>query len=236
MQFFEVFKGLTLNMNLTKHLTDLNFKPKGYFSWTRQEMIDFVPKFAKRILDVGCGDGSFSSILKSKLNAEVWGVEINARLSHSTRCAFDKLIIGDIVQKIDELPLAFFDCVIFNDVLEHLADPFEVLNKTKNLLTKRGTVVSSIPNVRYCLVLKDLLINKQWSYTDGGVLDKTHLRFFTQKSILGIFEVLGYEVLSIKGINKRSSWKFILFNIMTLGFFSDSQYQQFACVAKLKAK
>lgn len=221
-------------MAYLQNLNDLSIKPENYYAQSRPEMIEFIPKDAKIILDIGCGEGLFGEQLKKKLKAEVWGIEINEKAGAIAQTKIDKVYIGDISQLIDKLPDKFFDCIVFNDILEHLIDPFNILLRIKNKLTSNGVVVSSIPNVRYFFILIDLLVKKQWRYEDAGILDKTHLRFFTFKSIVEMFNSLGYEIKIIKGINPIKSWKFTLLNFFLFGFLSDTKYLQFACVAKPK--
>ena len=211
---------------------DLSIKPDVYYAQTRPEMISFIPKSAGKILDVGCGEGMFGWQLKQKLNAEVWGVELDNNAAALAQKKINRVLIGDISQLIHELPDAYFDCIVFNDVLEHLVDPFDLLLQIKHKLNAEGVVVCSVPNVRYISVLKQLLVKKQWRYESEGVLDKTHLRFFTQKSLIDTFNSLGYEVLKIEGINAMQSWKFKLLNVISLGYLSDTRYLQIACVAK----
>jgi len=212
----------------------LRMKTEGYFSQSRPEMLPFVPHQAARILDVGCGEGWFGSQIKQRQNAEVWGIELEPQAGKAAGKKLDKVLIGDLMQIINELPEAYFDCIALNDILEHLVDPFYVLQVLRTKLSANGILVCSLPNVRFLGVLKDLLLKKQWRYTEGYVLDKTHLRFFTQKSILEIMDNLGYEVLSLQGINGIKSFKFTLLNLLTFGFLSDARYLQFACVAKPK--
>ena len=135
---------------------------------------------------------------------------------------------------MDELPNGYFECITFNDVLEHLVDPYMVLTKMKDKLATNGIIVCSIPNIRHFYALKTLLLKKQWKYEESGIFDRTHLRFFTQKSIVDMFNSLDYKILKMQGINGSSSWKFALFNILCLGHFSDSKYMQFACVVTPK--
>ncbi|MGD0339955.1 MAG: class I SAM-dependent methyltransferase [Bacteroidota bacterium] len=217
-----------------QNLRDPLIKPMGYYNRCRPEMMDFIPHSAKTILDIGCGEGLFGRQLKQKINAEVWGIEIDKTAGALAQTIIDKVYIGDIVRLIDDIPNNFFDCIVFNDVLEHLVDPFYILLRIKDKLTKDGVVVSSIPNVRYYYTLKDLLIKKQWKYEDEGILDKTHLRFFTLLSIVEMFKSLDYEIKTIKGINPIKSWKLVLLNILSFGYLSDIKYLQFACVTKPK--
>lgn len=207
-------------------------KPSEYFRHGRREMLDFLPSVAATALDVGCGEGVFGGQVKQRLQAEVWGIERDRASADAARKRIDRVLCGDLVLLLDDLPDAYFDCIIFNDVLEHLADPFAVLAKVKGKVSRRGVIVCSIPNVRYFYTLKGLLVDKQWKYEDHGVLDRTHLRFFTMRSVRDMFLSLGYEVLTLRGINPMVSWKFHLLNLLSCGNLSDARYVQIACVAR----
>jgi 2-polyprenyl-3-methyl-5-hydroxy-6-metoxy-1,4-benzoquinol methylase len=220
------------DMSTTTAIADLSAKPEGYYTQTRAEMLPFIPKDAKRILDVGCGEGRFGQQLKGKLNAEVWGVEMFEAAAEIARQRLDQVLVGDVMQQLKELPDDYFDCIIFNDVLEHLVDPYQVLLSMKQKLSPRGVVVASIPNIRYFRNLFELVIRGSWRYVEYGTLDNTHLRFFTKKSVKETFESLGYRVIGLKGVNATPSWKVAVFNFLTLGFFADTRYLQFCCVAR----
>lgn len=213
---------------------DLSIKPDRYYAQARPEMIDFIPISSNKILDAGCGEGEFSRQLKDELNAEVWGAEIDPNAAALAKKKIDRVIVGDISQLINKLPDAYFDCIVFNDVLEHLVDPFRMLQEIKGKINTGGVIVCSIPNVRYFRTLKKLLVQKQWKYKNDGILDKTHLRFFTYRSIIDMFDSLGYEILKIEGVNAIMSWEFKLLNLFCLGYLSDTRYLRFACVAKPK--
>jgi hypothetical protein len=92
--------------------------------------------------------------------------------------------------------------------------------------------VSSIPNIRYFRNLFDIVIRGEFRYQEGGILDKTHLRFFTKKSIIEMFESLGYRIRQLEGINATPSWRVGLFNLATFGYFNDMKYVQFGVVAE----
>jgi 2-polyprenyl-3-methyl-5-hydroxy-6-metoxy-1,4-benzoquinol methylase len=219
-------------MKVNPSLSDLSTKPAQYFNWPRSEMLTFVPSSAKRILDVGCGEGTFARNMKERRNAEVWGAELVPAIAQVASTQLDKVLCGDIMQQLRDLPDAYFDCITFNDVIEHLADPYTMLAAMKRKLSPEGVIVCSIPNVRSFRNLFELVIRGEWQYAEAGILDKTHLRFFTRKSIAEMFTSLGYEILRLEGINPTRSLRVTLFNIATLGFFNDTRYLQFACVAK----
>jgi 2-polyprenyl-3-methyl-5-hydroxy-6-metoxy-1,4-benzoquinol methylase len=207
-------------------------KPRDYFRDPRYEMIGFIPENAKKILDVGCGEGFFAYQLKKQMGAKIWGIEIDRAVAALAQKKLDRVLIGDISKVIDEVPNTYFDCVVFNDILEHLIDPFTILLRTKKKLNKSGVVVSSIPNIRYYDQVKKLLLKKEWKYEDSGILDRTHVRFFTKKSIIDLFESAGYDILNISGINPTKSKNYRLLNLLLLGRISDMKYFQFACIAK----
>lgn len=221
-------------MSYSQTLDNLQVKPDDYFIQTRPEMLDYIPKSAERILEAGCASGLFGAQLKKRSNVEVWGIEYDSESAERAREKLDIVLAGDILQLSDHLPDAFFDCVVFNDVLEHLIDPFAVLLKLKGKLARNGVVVCSIPNIRFFYALKDFIVHKQWKYEDAGIMDKTHLRFFTKKSIIDMFDHLGYRIVLLQGINGIDSWKFSLLNALSMGYLSDTRYFQFACVATPK--
>jgi 2-polyprenyl-3-methyl-5-hydroxy-6-metoxy-1,4-benzoquinol methylase len=213
-------------------LLDLSTKPDQYFSQLRPEMAAFVPQTAKRILDVGCGEGIFGNHLKETLGAEVWGVELIPSVADTARQRLDQVVCGDVLQRLEQLKDGYFDCAICNDVLEHLVDPYRVLLAIKQKLAPGGVVVCSIPNIRFFRYLFKLVMHGEWRYEEGGILDKTHLRFFTKKSIREMFESLGYRILRLEGINPTPSWRVALFDFATFRYFADTRYLQFACVAQ----
>ena len=221
-------------MGYQQTLDDLQVKPDDYFIKTRPETLEFIPQSAERILEVGCATGLFGAQLKRRSDIEVWGIEYDTESAEKAREKLDMVLAGDILQLSDHLPDSYFDCVVFNDVLEHLVDPFTVLQKVKGKLVKKGLVVCSIPNIRFFYTLKNFVFNKQWKYEDAGIMDKTHLRFFTENSIVDMFDSLGYTIVELKGINGIRSWKFSLFNALSMGYLSDTRFLQFACVATPK--
>jgi len=210
---------------------DYENKPDAYYSFPRPEMLELLPKTAKRVLEVGCGQGTFAIQIKDYNNAEVWGIEYMPNEGEVAKKVMDKLFIGAVEDYLDELPDNFFDAIYFNDVLEHLTYPDDVLKNLKPKLVKNGLIISSKPNMRNFRVLKMLVWDGNWDYADHGVMDKTHLRWFTKKSIRKMYEDL-YEVIVHKGLNPSKSLRPILYNIPLLFRASDIKYVQFATVAR----
>jgi SAM-dependent methyltransferase len=209
-------------------------KPDGYFDVVRHEVLPFIPEDVSTVLEVGCAGGAFGAQLKERGAREVWGVEIDESAARRAQRVLDRVLIGDIATLVDDLPDAYFDLVVFNDVLEHLVDPFTVLSKIRRSISPRGVVISSIPNIRYYPTFHDLLVHKKWEYQEWGILDSTHLRFFTVSSIRNMYIRLGYEVLKHEGISPMPEppWKYCLGNLILRGRLDDMQFLQFVTVAR----
>jgi len=205
----------------------------GYFHNQRTEMLKFIPENATKILEVGCGAGQFCTLLKRE-DREIWGVEMNAEAAQKANDICTFVLVGDFDTVFKQLPENHFDCVIFNDVLEHMYSPWDTIRLVKSLLSADGVLVTSIPNFRYISnLITEVLFHGEFEYKpEGGILDDTHIRFFTTKSIRRMFREEGYEVVVHEGIKPCKSWKEKLFIALTFGFLEDTRYKQFATVAK----
>ena len=215
-------------------MTNLTNKPNGYYNNVRNDMFKYIPCDVRRTLEFGCGDGGFSELIKDKFGTETWAVEIDEQSAKTATQKLDSVINCDAHEAVDKLPDNYFDCIIFFDILEHLVDPYSLLRVLKTKLTKEGVIVASIPNIRYYRSLVKLVVHGDWDYKDHGVLDKTHLRFFTYKSIVKLFNELAFEISKIEGIHPTSSRTFKLLNMLLLGTIGDIRYKHFAVVAKPK--
>lgn len=202
-----------------------------YYINQRQEMRGFLPGSAQRILDVGCGEGLFGEYFVQQ-QKEVWGIEPHEPSAAAAAKRLTKCVHGGLPEALLQVPDAYFDVITFNDVLEHLTDPWAALKAVSVKLKSDGVVVTSIPNVRYIGNLMELLFQGDWRYREYGILDRTHFRFFTQKSMVRLFEESGYRVERVEGINKASTLKLRLMSALTLGRMNDTRYLQFAVVAK----
>lgn len=206
-----------------------------YYNQNRLDVANLINQKIHRILDIGCGEGYFLKHIKTTFKSETWGIEIDKEIGEKAEKNVDHLLIGSVESKLVEIPDAYFDCISFNDILEHLYDPEAILSIIAPKLTEDGFIIASIPNVRYVQTLKELLLKKDWEYKDSGILDSTHIRFFTEKSIIRMFEKTGYRIERIIGINELKSWKFKTFNTITFGAFNDTKYFRFVCIAKKRA-
>jgi SAM-dependent methyltransferase len=170
-----------------------NGKPQGYFGGCNERLLHIVPASAKRIVEVGCGDGNLGAALK-KLDEErvVWGIECDPQAAANAGKRLDQVFTLDIQDEDPPLGPGSVDCVLFGDVLEHLVSPEEVLRRAKSWLAPGGVVLASVPNIQHHSVISDLL-RSDFQYTEAGLLDTTHLRFFTYSTLIKLFLDAGFE-------------------------------------------
>lgn len=193
-------------------------------------MLTFIPSQAREFLEIGCGSGVFGGLIRDLFpESHVIGIELHPEAAAAARQRLDKVIEKPVEQALDEVPDGSIDCIVCNDVLEHLVDPWAVLVQIRKKLRPGGQVVSSIPNVRYFPVFREYL-DGEWRYRNCGVLDQTHLRFFTQASIRRLFAETGYNLDVIEGIFPQPlPWKANLLNRLLGGTFDDMKFERFAC-------
>jgi len=203
----------------------------NYYQHRRPEVLALVGSPPKTALDIGCGAAIFSASVKEKFHAEVWGIEMSAEAAREAANRIDRVLTGTFEQVADQIPDAYFDCVFFNDVLEHMTDPESALNAIRSKLSPSGKVYASIPNFLFAENIIRLFKTKDWQYTDSGILDRTHYRFFTRKSILRLFEENNYVVEVCKPLNAINSPKWKLVGLLTAGYTSDFLPMQYGIVA-----
>lgn len=205
----------------------------SYYRSQRPEMLPFIPAPAHRFLELGCGAGGFGALLRqTRPDSSVTGIEIHRQSALEARTRLDAVIEQPIDVALDSMAAASFDCVICNDVLEHLVDPWAVCLQIRRILRPGGALVASIPNVRHFPVFKKYFLGGDWEYEKWGVLDRTHLRFFTRTSIERLFSETGFRAARIEGIfGQPLPWKAALLDRLLGAKLSDMQYERFACVA-----
>ena len=169
-------------------------------------MIDKESSEVFHVLEIGCDCGVNLLYLKNKYpNATLYGAEIN---ESSARIASH--IAGVQIANIEERNLQFgdvvFDYIIFGDVLEHLRDPQKTLEYCRMLLKDNGKILASIPNIMHHSVMRSLL-DGNFTYTDTGLLDKTHIHLFTYNEITRLFNETGFTIEDIGFVNNASITK-----------------------------
>lgn len=193
-------------------------KTEDYFSHARREVLPLLPRHATRALEVGCGAGHTLSLLKQQgLCDWVCGIEISPPAAEQAAQRLDRVILGNI--EAMELPVepGSIDLLLCLDVLEHLVDPWETLRRLTTLLSPNGVLVASLPNVRNYRVLLPLMLKGRWDYQDSGIMDRTHLRFFTRATAIELIESSGLSVKQVSATNAHvRNWKYRLLNVLTL--------------------
>lgn len=165
-----------------------------YSCWVRNDVISQIDSPRDKeinVLEVGCACGGTLIRIKDLYKkAHLYGVEYNINAAKIAG-QYAKILGNDIENDKIECEEEFFDYIIFADVLEHLVDPWKVLSEIKRYLKKDGYIIASIPNILHFSVIRNLL-NGNWTYEDAGILDRTHLRFFTFNEIKRMFITTGY--------------------------------------------
>ncbi len=189
----------------TMHIETNRAALPSYYGFARPELTGLVEARGLRILDVGCASGAMGASLLSKGAAEVVGLDIfepalaqaRQRLTAAHRVDLDLL---------PELPYpeGHFDLVTFADVLEHLRDPAAVLRHLRRWMRDDGRILVSLPNVRHESVVLPLLLEGRWDYADAGILDRTHLRFFTRSGMEALLHAAGSSCRAASRERRRS--------------------------------
>jgi len=170
-------------------------KNKLYQLFVNPYLTRFVPVNSE-VLDVGCNAGELGKILTQEKSCVVYGVDI----SHEAVAKAKKYLAAAAVMDIenDELPFykKKFSVVVFGDVLEHLIDPLSVLIRSKQWLVPGGLIIVSLPNVANISIRIKLLLGR-WDYQQSGILDDSHLRFYTLKTMKQLFVQAGFKIVAI---------------------------------------
>ncbi len=209
--FTGVIDGLLSRMGSMEGVVYKRPKAEKYFVEEREEIFPMLPSYCARVLDLGCGTGKTSQTLK-KTGRVGWvcGVEGSPEAAAAARSCLDQVVEGDIEKIEYPFPDESFDAILLLDILEHLVDPWTVVEKMTRLLKPGGVLIASIPNVRHFSVVFPLLFLGDWRYQEEGLLDSTHIRFFTKKTaiqlmtssglVLDDFQYTGAKKGSLSGI------------------------------------
>ncbi len=164
----------------------------------RTELIDLITEPPHRVLEIGCGAGATGLALKQKFpDIEYVGVEPDEGAAKIAQTRLDRVIFSDIEKvQLDTFGFTkeYFDLIICADVLEHLYDPWKILFALRNNLVSDGRILVSIPNIQHISIVNNLL-NGNWTYSKYGLLDATHIRFFTLSEIIKMFSGTGYKMV-----------------------------------------
>jgi len=145
----------------------------------------------RRALDVGAADGFLAELL-TRQGWQVTALERDPEQAAKARGRCHEVIVADLDEAAPRLP-GLFDAIVYGDVLEHLSDPLPVLVALDRSLAPEGRVLVSVPNIAHLWVRLSLLLGR-WDYVDRGILDRTHLRFFTRRSFVRFLGDAGLDI------------------------------------------
>jgi len=168
----------------------------SYYQELRHPMLSLIRGTPKSVLEIGCASGQTLAYMHNQGAEYTVGVEFSPEAAEEAkvRKGVNRILVGDIERMYLDLEPASFDLLIAGHVLEHLADPWKSLRRLRAFLKPGGQLVAGLPNVRNQSVLFPLLLRGRWQYEPSGIMDWTHLRFFSRQTIQDLLEATGFQV------------------------------------------
>ncbi|MDA8308542.1 MAG: class I SAM-dependent methyltransferase [Deltaproteobacteria bacterium] len=189
-----------------------------YYHADGRELRALIPEGPNVVMDLGCASGRLGrNLLETGKAGRIVGIEIFEPAAKEAMKRYDTVYVGDI----ENLELdydRYFDVVVCGDILEHLREPDRILGKIRRWLKDQGLLVCCVPNVRYWRIIKDLALRGEWRYANCGILDHTHLRFFTARSFKRMLHDNSFRVVH-EGF--LYSPKAMVYDRITLGLFHE---------------
>lgn len=175
----------------------------SYYGNTNPDLLRIIPQNAKIVVEFGCGEGNLGATYKTYNPDCIYcGVELFDDAAEKAREKLDRVLVTNIdsltlPELLEGLSLkkGEVDCIVYGDVIEHLTDPWKALEQHAKLLKKDGIIASCIPNIAHWSIIRQL-IHGQWTYSDDGLLDRTHLRFFSESTVRDLFDSLGMAMVT----------------------------------------
>ena len=214
-----------------------NEKNDNYYSLPRLDILSLINDKHKKILEIGCAFGELGKSIKRHFpEVIIDGIELNPDSRDFLLDNYNNVTIGNIedldISKIDK----GYDLIIFADVLEHLYDPWRILNLLREKLSENGNVIVSVPNLRSSGILFNLIIRGRFKYAESGLMDRTHIRWFTRHEINQALDDAGFQVL-LTNVNYNvysPLKKFLIYPLKLL--IKDFDVCQFILLANRKVK
>lgn len=181
-------------------------KPSHYFKGARADFVALLPGNATaRILEIGCGYGGTGALALANGKC---GAYIGIEIADTAAAEASKYLTHVLVGNVETMDLPFepasFDAVVISEVLEHLTDPWTVLTKIAPLLRDNALIMASSPNISHYKVIRSLL-RGEWTLTELGVMDRTHLRWFTPSSYKAMFEQCGFTITQVQPVSPETA-------------------------------
>lgn len=206
-------------------------KTTDYFGGVGHHVLRKLPAGARRVLEIGCGNGETGAAAKSAQPDLRWtGLELEPAAAERARARLDHVVVGNV----ETLPLGEldgpFDAVIASEVLEHLVDPWAAVARLSAQLAPGGVFIASSPNIASRWIVQ-ALVRGRFDYEESGLMDRTHLRWFTPRTYAAIFTQAGLEIVSVEPVTPLHT-KARLINKLTGGRFEHLFVKQTLVVAR----
>ncbi len=204
----------------------------AYYRDAKPVLLELLDPAGLRVLDAGCAAGLNGELLKRAGAREVWGIELDGAAADEARRRLDHVATADLARvTLEQVGGEPFDAILAIDVLEHLADPAAALARLVGMLRAGGELVACIPNVAHIWVMANLLA-KRWPQKESGIFDRTHLRFFAKRDMVGLLRDAGLEVVEVRPYFTRYRSLRALALVMSLYVLRDYWARQFLLVAR----
>jgi 2-polyprenyl-3-methyl-5-hydroxy-6-metoxy-1,4-benzoquinol methylase len=208
-------------------------KAKSYFTNVRRDIESLLPAYSEMVLEIGCGDGATLSYYKSNQRfGFTTGLELVEEVTIGASHTLDAWLIGPVETEILKLEPNSLDLVLCLDVLEHLVDPWSVMGEIEKVLKPGSYIIASIPNMRTAKVLFELVLRGKFEYEDQGIMDRTHLRWFTRKSALRLLQSEKLNIIRVMPSPLAKGSKSFWVNKCTFGIFREFFTEQYLVLAQ----
>ena len=192
----------------------------AYYNQEKPFLFHLIPDGPNVIMDCGCAAGRLGKkLLDLNKASEVIGVEIFEPAAREAMKVYSRVHIGDI-EHMDLNYKEYFDIVICGDILEHLKEPRKLVQQVHHMLKCNGLLICCVPNIRYWRIWRDVIVKGDFRYTAEGILDQTHLRFFTSRSLKRMLTEASFAV-DYCGMKLAVGPKQQAFNFLTFGRFQE---------------
>lgn len=192
-----------------KHAQLMQARQQNYFDRPSAEVLSLIPEDVQRVLEVGCGSGTTLRTLKEQRLqegriCEVVGVDIEVEAISRAKEYLDAAYLMNAEEdELTEYPQGYFDLLIMQQVLEHFVNPWATLRQWLPLLRPGGYLIAGVPNIGNYRFLKRLILNDEFAYEPCGILDWTHLRYFTLTSFNEFLTGAGLTLVKSLGLPKE---------------------------------
>lgn len=187
---------MAIETSATAPAAGIGDERRAAYTTARTDIVALVPASARVILDAGCSNGALGAALRAQVPGRVVeGIEYDAQLAQDAQARLDRVHCADLNRFVwSTLGRDRYDCLVFADVLEHLLDPWRLLQDAVATLRPGGSVVVSLPNVRHVTALASVFVRGTFPRRERGIFDNTHLRWFTLRDARALLEGAGLAV------------------------------------------